>query len=203
MLSGTDFGQIANSLNTQLNGVQTQLNTVLDALKTGTTSTIPFLGKKLGDAAQIINKFETNLHTAIASLGTVTTTFDTQLQTAIINALGPSGLNILGDANHDGTVNLTAGSAGCDVIITHPGTLGTTGFEVEMQLVVQQALSSTPINFDVGLPSLPIKVTANGSIQVNAGFDMELAFTYNSNTQGVGIDDTKTLGGKGAPDRRS
>ena len=47
---------------------------------------------------------------------------------------------------------------------------------------------SVPVSFDTGLPSLPFKVTANGTIALTVAFDYELAFQFNANTQSTSFD---------------
>jgi hypothetical protein len=193
LLSTTPFPQIANDLNSRLTSVQSQLTTVLDNLHTGTSSIVPFLGNKLGDVSQLVNRFNTQLHDAINNLGNVDNPADSLIQNAVAGALGPSGLGILVDRDANG-----AGSD--DVLVTHPANLGAGGFEVEVRLQAAAVASSATVNFDTGLPGLPFKVTANGTLQVTAGFDYELAFTYNAASGQTALDDTKLLTGMPAPD---
>ena len=89
LLSNTPYATIADNLNGQLSTLQSQLTTVLDALHTGTTGIVPFLGNQVGDAAKVINQFETTLHDAIHNLGTITDPSGTQLVNAINTALAP------------------------------------------------------------------------------------------------------------------
>ncbi len=180
LLTTTPYATIADNLNGQLLTLQSQLTTVLDALKTGTTAIVPFVGNQVGEAAKVINQFETTLHDAIHNLGTISDPNGTQLVNAINTALA--------QGNSSGVV--VEASA-----FSQPGNLGANGFELDLRLSAVETVASTTINFNTGLPSLPFTITANGSLAVQVGFDMELAFTYNSNTQSVALDDTKTLSG--------
>ncbi len=70
------------------------------------------------------------------------------------------------------------------------------GVRVEMRLVDTTSVG-TSLNFATGLPALPVSVTANGSIQLAAGFAFELALTYDANKpalSSVNLDDTANLG---------
>src|SRR3954468_14603 len=186
----TDFAQIGSSLNSQLQLVQTSLTASLNNYQSGAHSTLPFVGHSLGSASQIVNRFNSGLQSALASLGSRDTFTDSDIQNAL--ASGPL-LSFLADRTGDGV-------GPNDVLITHPGNLGSNGFGVEMRLQGAAAAASGTIKFETGLPALPFVVANGGVIDVSIGFAFELAFTYNSTNQQVAIDSTKTLSGLTAPD---
>ncbi|HVA47067.1 MAG TPA: choice-of-anchor tandem repeat GloVer-containing protein [Pirellulales bacterium] len=195
LLSTTPFSTVASSLNTELAGLQTQLTSLLDAYQTGTNSSLPFLGNTLGDAAQVVSRFGPQLHDALNALGNTDYATPADLDAAVQNALGPAlgsaGLKILADQ----TGNLSSSSSTdlTDVVID-PGTFGSGGFEVTMWLHVAQTLVNSSGNFNTGLPGLPLQVSANGGIQVTAGFDFELAFGYNATTSTTFLDSASPTG---------
>src|SRR5215471_18690231 len=57
----TDFGQIASALNGQLLGVQTHLTASLNSYQSGAYSTLPYVGHALGNSAQIVTRFSSQL----------------------------------------------------------------------------------------------------------------------------------------------
>jgi hypothetical protein len=104
LLTSTPFNQIATDLSNVLtdahSGVQAQLTNVLNAYNgTGANSSIPFVGDKLGTAAQIVDRFSTSLQNALAAIGNTDFSDSGALDSAIKNALGPAlgsgGLHIL------------------------------------------------------------------------------------------------------------
>ncbi len=120
----TDFAQIGSALNSQLLGMQAQLTTSLNNYQSGAFSSLPFVGHSLGSATQIVTRFNSPLQSALASLGTLDSFTDSDIQNAL--ASGPL-LSFLVDRNGNG--------AGVDdVLVTHPGNLGGNGFAVEMRL---------------------------------------------------------------------
>ena len=185
-LLSVNFVNVANSLNSQLLGMQTQLTSALNNYHTGTESTIPIVGDSLGNAAQVVSRFNSQLQSALSVLGTLSNPSDSVIQNALANT------PFLVDRNGNGV-------GADDVLITRPGGLGSEGFAVQMRLQAAET-TSLPIDYNTGLPSLPLSITANGSIDVSVGFAFELAFTYNSNNLQVALDTTKTLSGLTEPD---
>src|SRR5436190_14457430 len=114
----TDFAQIGSSLNSQLQGVQTSLTASLNNYHSGAFSTLPFVGHSLGSASQIVSRFNSQLQSAIASLGTRDSFTNADIQNAL--ASDPL-LPFLAD--RDGIAGVGPG----DVLVTHPGNLGSTG----------------------------------------------------------------------------
>ncbi len=69
-----------------------------------------------------------------------------------------------------------------------------TSFEVDMRLHQALATSSTPFNLSLGLPALPFQVKTSGGVNVQIGFDYELAFTYTaSSSTPFAVDTSKLL----------
>jgi N-acetylneuraminic acid mutarotase len=195
LLSITPFTQVATDLKNELDGVQSKLTALLDAYQTGTHSSLPFVGDKLGDAAQVVNRFGSQLHDALNALGNTNfatpNDLDAAIRGALAPALGSAGLGVLADQS--GAVSTSSTTDAADILITHPSNLGSGGVEIDMRLHAGQILFGGSLDFATGLSGLPIELTANAGIHVTAGFDFELAFTYNANTSAVGLDPAKTL----------
>ena len=183
----TDFGQIAAALNGQLLGVQTQLTSTLNNYRSGSDSSLPLVGHLLGNASQIVTRFSTDLRNALSGLGSINNPSDSDIQNAL------ASVPFLSDRNGNGV-------GADDVLVTHPSGFGSSGFEVDMRLQAAAPAASTTINFDTGLPALPLKLMTSGTVDVSVGFAYELAFTYNSDNQQVAIDSSKKLDGLTAPD---
>ncbi len=179
-LLAANYVQMAESLDEQLVVMQSRVTGLLNATQTGATSSIPIVGDQLGRAANIVSSFRTELREALESFGTGTPT-ELQLQTVLAEHLGP----FLGDA----------GPAGIQV--TDAGNITT----VEMTLHGSAVLDEVEINFDTGLPSLPISFTANGQLELSVGFALEVAFTIDDTTGVVAlVDSDRNLTGVTAPD---
>lgn len=190
----TPFNSIASVLSADLDAAQSQLKSQLDSFQTGSNSNIPFLGNKLGDASQFISHFGTQLHDALAALGSLAYTSDDALDAAVKNTIGPalgsSGLGILADQN--GNVSTSASADTDDVLVTNPGNLGAGGFEAVVRLHFEPASANYTGNFTAGLPSLPLQMS-NVGVTVTTGFDLELAFGYNANSGAPFFDSSRTL----------
>jgi len=188
LLAVVPFASIGTQLRSDLLTVENQLTVVLNNFDTGTSSTIPFVGERLGDITKAFSGFSTQIQASLTSLGSPTDPSPAILQTALFNALGPSGLNILGDRNGNG-----ADSA--DVVVTAAGGVLNDDFSVQMRLSGSIAAPSVPLKFNTGLPGLPLSIRSDGALVAAVTFSYELAFTYDAQMQTVDLDDSKKLAG--------
>lgn len=179
-LLSVDYVLAADSLDQQMVTMQKRLTDALSFFQTGATSSIPIVGDQLGQAAIIVSGFRDEFREAIEVFGTTSPTVS-QLQTSLAAQLGP----FLGDQGIDG------------VHVSKVGSITT----VEMILQGSAVVAGVDIGFATGLPSLPIKFTANGSLEVSVGFALEVAFTIDDSTGAVAlVDGTRNLTGVTAPD---
>src|SRR5262249_37248252 len=113
------------------------------------------------------------------------------IQQEIYDVIGPTGTGPHLLAAHDGSTN-TATKA--DVIVNVDSDYS---FHVDMRLHQSLVNSSTNFDLGLGLPGVPFRVTANGGVTVQVGFDYELAFNYNNSDSSFSADTSKTLQGNG------
>lgn len=175
-----DYVRVADSLDAELVELQNRLTAALNAMQTGATSHIPIVGDQLGQAANIVSSFRNEIREAIEKFGTATPTPE-QLQSALAEHLG----SFLGLAGPEG------------VHVSDSGDTTT----IEMILQGSAVLDEVDINFDTGLPSLPIRFTSNGSLELSVGYALEVAFTIHETTGVVElINGARNLTGVTAPD---
>jgi hypothetical protein len=190
LLAGNPFTSIANSLNSDLQLIQGQLDQALNA-----ASVIPIVNHAVGNLTPVktfIDNARGNILARLQTLGMQNSApTDVQIEQAFLDALGPqSGLNRLGDLNGNG-VGLD------DVRVLHTPD----GFTVEMRIHEGEEPTTTS-GFSIGLPSLPIKLDAAASFSVMVGVDYELAFHYNASLNTTTLDPSAKLtdfGGTGSP----
>ena len=65
----TDFGQIASTLNGQLQTMQTAVMASLNNYHSGAYSTLPFVGHSLGNAAQFVNNSPNSFNSHVTGAG--------------------------------------------------------------------------------------------------------------------------------------
>ncbi len=188
LLAVVPFISIGQQLRGDLASVENQLTVVLNNFDTGASSTIPFVGERLGDISKAFSSFSTQIQAALTSLGSPTDPSPAILQTALFDALGPSGLNLLGDRNGNGV------DSG-DVVVTAAGGVLNDDFSVQMLLSGSVAAPSVPLKFNTGLPGLPLSIRSDGELAATVNFTYELAFSYDAQLQSVDLDDTKKLAG--------
>lgn len=90
------------------------------------------------------------------------------VQKGIFDVVGPSGLNILKDANDNNQIELN------DVQVKN--ITGTDNFEFDLLLGTEKVLSA-PISKNIGIPALGFNV--NGEAKVDFSFDWDLGFGIN------------------------
>src|SRR5262249_32650205 len=98
------------------------------------------------------------------------------VQNNLFNILGPGGLKILGDTNHDNTININ------DVSVTQANNGNDITIGVRLTRAPQDGVTAT---FDLGLAlqGAPGQITSQNNVQVQVGFDYDaLPFgVHNSN----------------------
>jgi hypothetical protein len=133
---------------------------------------VPLLGG--GDSStylnQVISTFDSAMTGAVGGAGAHLVA----IQNALFDALGPNGLNLLQDSNGDGQVD----ASDVEVFAYH----GAAHFE--MTLSRSAGLDSSSA-FDVGLPGLPFHLDGNLGVQVQVGYDLQLAFTVTQYAGGL------------------
>ncbi len=166
---------MANYEGLNLATVRTKLNEVLDALEKSLktvafANSLPLVGKGLssatGSAVDFLNDLKTKL-TAQLDTGSVE-----QIQQTLGDALGQRGLGWLQDVNGDG--NKDAG----DITLTDTAQQVTFGFSLGRDPVS----IASGIGFDIGLPTLGLKVTDNSKVKTDVGFSLKLGFGVNKDT---------------------
>jgi hypothetical protein len=180
LLAVVPFGSIASQLFNQLGTVENRVVSALNQAATGSNSTLPLVGDEVGRAARAISGFQQSIHTAISSLGSMTDPEAPVLQGALFGALGPGGLNVLGDRNGNG-VDLS------DIVVTAPGGVLNDDFTVQMRLQGTVAAPSSPLALDLGLPGLPFSVVSGGTLNVSVQFQYELAFSFDAGPNTVAL----------------
>ena len=101
LLAGNPFTTIANDLNQDLATIQGVVNGFANTVQP--LHQLPFIGDKFGaldDVQHFVNTFSSRLHDALTGLANLPIPQDIedifpQVRTAIFNALGPSGVNVL------------------------------------------------------------------------------------------------------------
>ncbi|MEL6109586.1 MAG: hypothetical protein AAFU85_26550, partial [Planctomycetota bacterium] len=175
LFSYPDFASLDFDLSTNLyamvGGWQGIFDLAIDAMKGEVLGfPIPLIGDKLADEAKFLEDIRDSV---LDNFDGLTGSGDSNpfgfdaVQRVIFEALGPGGINLLRDANNDGSVSQD------DVVLTQSAS------EVRFDLHLGRdfALLNSDVDFDLGLPGLGLDV--DGGVILNAGFD----FVF-----GVGID---------------
>lgn len=178
-LLAVNYFNVAESLDAQLDAMQGRLTTALNFFQTGGTSSIPIIGDQLGRASDVVSSFSDELRLGLQDLGVDATPTDVQIQTALSARLN----------------TFLAGAGPGDVQVSHAGSNTT----IEMLLQGSVELASVDIGFETGLPSLPIKVLADGEIDVTVGYALDLSFTIDASGN-VTLNEADSIAGVSAPD---
>jgi hypothetical protein len=158
----TGFVGFANGLQSDLGNLQGQINTVLNAVNQ--TPTIPFVGNQLGKVPQGVvftQNVLSEINTAISSASDTTS-----LQSDLQSQLGSLAKQVVVTQNND------------------------TDSTVSVQVLFHQDLakSTLPINFDLGLPGIPLAGPTTGGVNLSVGFDYDLAVTFDPTTNAITFD---------------
>ena len=177
-LLSVNYFSVGESLDAKLDDMQGRLSTALNFFQTGTTSQIPVIGDQLGRAADIVSSFSDELQLGLQDLGVSANPSDLQIQTVLsarlssfLNGAGPSGVHV-----------------------AHAGSNTT----IQMLLQGTVDVGGLDINFETGLPSLPIKVLADGEINLTVGYALDLSFTIDANGL-VTLNEGSSIAGASSP----
>jgi hypothetical protein len=171
----TSFQSLANGLDAKLLAIEAPLNAALDA-----ADRIPFLNGQPGllDAKGFVESFRSSLTGALSGF------HDTDASSAVHDAL----FNLLGTK-----LGLVSSPADIHASVSGGGTSNSL-IAIDVHLHKNLAQLNTPgLTFGLGLPALPFKVTAAGGVQVDVGFDAELAFGFDAAHGGFQFDTSKLL----------
>lgn len=153
--SGNPYADLANNLVANLDTLKANVDGAL-----GVIQNVPFLDQtplgKLSQAQVIADSWTTNLTSELQSLANANTNADSTLATWIEKNVPDIKQNVLNP-------------------VTVTSNLQTDTIEIDLWLH-QAPLAGTQVPFDFGLKGLPFK--ASGQVDVNVGFDYELAFGY-------------------------
>ncbi len=133
---------------------------------------LPLIGDNLKDAATFIRDFREGFFAELqARFAEHQNKTSEIVRHALFDALGPSGLGLLGDLNGSNDVTVD------DVVAVtrdtdHNGSVD----DVKFDLLLDQGVTllELPVEFDVGLPGLALDL--EGTVEVGLGFDWRLAF---------------------------
>jgi hypothetical protein len=165
---------LPNNMGALLDGIGQLLDHLQAALGSQVLSArLPLVGDKLGQAVDFIggtlrtniyDKLKAEFDAALAAGQSVTLQV---AQQALYDSLGPAGLDILDVTTSFGDYR--------DISVTSDGEgIDATRIEFKLHLNKNATLVSIPLNFDLGLPALGL--SADGKIQLTAGYDINLWF---------------------------
>lgn len=167
MLS-VDYVLAADSLDQQMVTMQNRLTDALSFFQTGATSSIPIVGNHNWDRRPLSYPVSgMNFARPLKFWGRLLQRIPSCKHHSRIGW----GRRCLGDQGIDG------------VHVSKVGSITT----VEMILQGSAVVAGVDIGFATGLPSLPIKFTANGSLELSVGFALEVAFTIDDSTGTVAL----------------
>lgn len=162
-----------NQADNALSGVTTALSSLVD----GASVDLPILGQSLKDmpeaeGIQGPDNFLQELRNDLISVLSTVTDADAA-RTQLFAALGPNGIDILGDTNHSGGANPTPADIQPDdiVIITDPNAPDNFTFSIRLT----KTFTVADVNFNLGLPSIPMfpDVAADGNVVVAVTLDYD------------------------------
>ena len=156
-----------NQADNALSGATSALSSLVD----GASVDLPILGQSLKDmpeakGIQGPDNFLQELRGDLISVLSAVTDADAA-RTQLFAALGPNGIDILGDSNHSGGANPTPDDI---VIITDPNAPDNFTFSIRLT----KTFTIADASFDLGLPSIPMFPTAvagNVALTVTLDYD--------------------------------
>jgi Ca2+-binding RTX toxin-like protein/Leucine-rich repeat (LRR) protein len=157
---------LLNNLGAIPDGLDMVLGDLQDAMDSQVFgSNLPLIGNHLKDGARFIEKIRTGAIEPLRDNLQDSPPIDV-LKNALFDNLGPNGLGVLGDIDGNGAIDKS------DVqVVVDPS-----GNQVQFNLLLHQqaSLLNTPLNFDIGLPSLGLSV--DGGVAVKVGYDFHFSF---------------------------
>jgi Ca2+-binding RTX toxin-like protein len=155
---------------------------------------VPLIGDKVNSSLQTlahdIDQVKLKIDDVAAHLST--NALENDIRTALFNALGPQGLNILGDSTFMGSTPTVIDLNDIFVKIVDNGDV-VPSLEVNFNLhrdLIDDVLAQG--DFNAGLDSLPFKVNVagQGGVKINVGFDYQnFHFTFDE-VHGLSFDDS-------------
>jgi len=151
-----------------VDGLDKLLETIQDALSIGVLNrNLPLVGDKLGEAANFIGEFRSGLLADLRNkLAEVGNPIDL-VKEALFDVLGKPGLDLLIQTDGSAVETYEDIEIACvENAIT---------FNVRLKKAIALVdTTDNPIDFDIGIPGLGLKV--NGNVKIELGFDLKLYF---------------------------
>jgi autotransporter-associated beta strand protein len=173
------FSSLPGALDQQLAAAQNTLNN--NDLNQGNLNSLPIIGPQLGQLGPIANALnnsgiEQQILNEIDALGPAT---GPALQTALYDALGPGGANVLGSANYNAPNNQSQPG---DIHITQPFTFNSQGQDPsgEVEFRLHEPIGGVDVNLAQLLPNLPIQFQATNNVAVFGSVDVEMAIEFSN-----------------------
>ncbi len=154
---------IPDDLGSLLDGLDLMLQVLQQALSGEVFGvSLPLVGDHLKDGAQFIEDFRDDVLTRLRGLANHS---DDAVRQALFEVFGPAGLGLLRDG----------ADTGADVDLEDIQLVSTPDdVSFSMHLGEDLSLLSVPIDFDIGLPALGLKV--DGKVNVRLGWDFQMGF---------------------------
>lgn len=165
---------LSGDLSSLLNGLSQLLSLLQAGMNNGAFArNVPLIGDKLDDAANVIERFRTDLLAEIQPfIDDPTGKTLPMVRSRLAEALGPAGLNVLADGPDAGTeVNATDVGLFLDSL-TNPQEFR---FDLNLQRTTNRSLG---FDFDLGLPALGLSMNADVNFAVEAGFKLKTGFGF-------------------------
>ena len=185
-ISGPDLASevgdldLTSNLGALLDGLDMLLGEIQSALSNDVFSNrFPLVGDQLADAGDFVEQIRSGV---LADLRAASDGGVSGIQSALFDALGPSGLDWLGDT--DGDTDIDA-----DDIVIAPANPDASTDEIAFDILLNPSVSvlDESLGLELGLPALGLDVS--GDIQADLGFTWNLGFGV-SREKGVFFDTT-------------
>lgn len=200
LLDNGPLAQIATDLSQQLTMYQSTLDGVLSGASSVLTS-LPFVGSQLGGISSVQSAID-GAAASIQSKLQAVQNFGGQsdLITALYNALGPGGAHILAGDNGQNDTTSTSAITSSDIHVVTPITYDGTNVNGELEMRLHETIVSANVNLTSGLSTLPIQFQTTGNVTITGSIDLELAIEITNNvpslptvhlndfTSGLGMD---------------
>jgi len=159
---------VNDNLGSTIEGFDRLLAMLQDALDSDLAHGLPLVGDNLADAAQFIEGMRDDVTNALhAKLDPAGSDTADLVREALLSALGPAGLKLLGEL--DGV----AGISKEDILLPV-----NTSDEARFHLKLHQTIAeiNVPVDFDIGIPALKLSVAPGSKITILVGFDWDITF---------------------------
>jgi hypothetical protein len=167
-------GTLGSALLGWLRTMQTDLNTSVF------NNPVPLVGGQLASASvgQVMSALQTAVTNAYANIDHSTSV---GLQTALFEAFGPYGLNVLQPASGTGTPSIT------DVVTNQVTVSGVNFIDYEVHLQLNPGNNQSHLPFQLALPGVPLQLNdpGAGSVTAAVGYTLDLKFSVRTGTTPV------------------